>query len=67
MPETKKEVKEFGPHRSRVYNETLSNYNALKRNIEQYTKAGLPLPPMLRAKLPELNALGASLRRQGLI
>ena len=66
MPEEKK-VKEFGPYKSRIYNETLSNYNALKRNIEQYTKAGLLLPPMLRAKLPEFNALGASLRRQGLI
>lgn len=62
-----KEKKEFGPYAGRIYNEVLSNYNALKRNIEQYTKAGLPLPPILRARLPELNALGASLRRQGLI
>lgn len=62
-----KEKKEFGPYTGRAYNETLSNYNALKNSIEQYTKAGLPLPPMLRARLPELNALGASLRRQGLI
>lgn len=62
-----KEKKEFGPYKGRVHNETLSNYNALKNSIEQYTKAGQPLPPMLRARLPELNALGASLRRQGLI
>lgn len=62
-----KEKKEFGPYLSRYTQETLSNYNALKHNIEQYTKAGLPLPPALQARLPEFNALGASLRRQGLI
>jgi len=53
--------------RGRYYYEQLAEYNQLKKNIERYVSAGLPLPPALRAKLETYRTLEISLKRQGLI
>lgn len=56
-----------GKQRGRYTHELLSQYKSLKHNIEKYSKAGLQLPTMLKAKLLTFITLEKSLRKQGLI
>ena len=53
--------------KGRYHYEQLAEYNQLKKNIDKYVKAGIPLPPTLRAKFETYKTMGVSLRRQGLI
>ncbi|OQX87776.1 MAG: hypothetical protein B6D55_02385 [Candidatus Omnitrophica bacterium 4484_70.2] len=53
--------------KGRYYWEQLAEYKQLKKNIEAYTKAGLPFPPALRAKLETFRTMEISLKRMGLI
>lgn len=53
--------------KGRYHYEQLAEYNQLKKNIERYTKKGLPFPPALRAKFETYRTMEVSLKRQGLI
>ena len=66
MPETKKEVKEFGPYLGRYARELLSEYRTLKHAVEEYAKRKERLPLAIQVQLPKLNALRASLARMGI-
>ena len=53
--------------KGRYHYEQLAEYNQIKKNIEKYTKSGIPFPPALRAKMETYRTLEISLKKQGLI
>ena len=59
--------KDIQGQKGRYYYELLAEYNHLKKNIESYTKAGLPLPPALQAKVETFRTLETSLKKIGMI